>query len=422
MITMIVLAWIGAALLIVGALWDAFETIILPRRVTRRLRITRLVYLVTWRPWAAVCRRVQGGRREVFLSYFGPLALLLLLGIWAVCLVIGFALVQWALGSALEATLGGRPGFGTDIYMSGTTFFTLGIGDVVPRTGPARVVTVVESGTGFAFLALIIGYLPVLYQAFARREVNISLLDARAGSPPSATELLRRHGPDGGAEALGQLLHEWELWASELLESHLAYPSLAYFRSHHDNQSWVTAITTILDVCALILVGVDGAPKKAAKLTYAMARHAAVDLSQVLNVRPLMAPRERLSLEQLAQMRATLASAGVPLRAGEDADRKLEHLRATYEPFVCALAEQLLLPLPPWLPVPGAHDDWETSAWDRVDGALLDEEQPIGVSRAASAPASHFRVTRRRAPAPAGRDRVEGEVDTPAPLGEQQGR
>ncbi len=260
---MVVLAWIAALLLIVGALWDAFETIVLPRRVIRRLRLTRFFYAMSWAPWAAMARRLHGGRREEFLSYYGPLALIVLLGVWALCLVVGFGLIQWALGSAVVVSLGGRSSFATDLYMSGTTFFTLGLGDVVPRTTFARAVTVVEGGTGFAFLALVIAYLPALNQSFSRRETGVSLLDARAGSPPTASEMFRRHGREPGMESLRQLLYDWERWSAEFLEGHLSYPVLAYFRSQHDNQSWLAALTAILDTSALVVAGVRGQGQRA---------------------------------------------------------------------------------------------------------------------------------------------------------------
>src|SRR5207302_1981292 len=129
------------ALWIAVIMWDAFEAIVLPRRVTRRLRPARMFYRVTWRLWSAVARRMRpGGRRE--------------------------------------------------------TFFSLGLGDVTPTSRAGRAVMVIEAGVGFGFLALVIGYLPVLYQSFSRRELNITLLDARAGSPPSAEELLRGVGAD----------------------------------------------------------------------------------------------------------------------------------------------------------------------------------------------------------------------------------
>ena len=360
---MAIFAAICALILILAVLWDTFETIILPRRVRRRLRLTRLIYRFTWAPWAFIGRRMPRAR-EGFLSLYGPLALLLLLAIWAVILVIGFALLQWALGSRLVVPTG-RVSFGTDLYMSGTTFFTLGLGDVVPISPLARAATVLESGTGFAFLAVVIGYLPILYQAFSRREVVISLLDARAGSPPSAAELLRRNAERGSVEALTSLLADWERWSAELLESHLSYPSLGYFRSQHENQSWLSSLTAILDVCALIMVGVDDVPKLQARLTFAMARHAAVDLSQVFDALPHTGKPKvtsgRLAPEDLAQLRAMLVGAGLQLREGPEAAAKLMHMRKQYEPYVLALSHYLLLSLPPWLPAPGAQDDWETS-------------------------------------------------------------
>src|SRR5262249_8309872 len=256
-------------------------------------------------------------------------------------------------------------------------FFTLGIGDVLPHTALGRLVVVLEAGLGFAFLALIISYMPVLNQAFSQREVNVSLLDARAGSPPSAAELLRRPAGVGCTEALAQLFREGERWSAELLESHLSYPILAYYRSQHQEQSWLAGLTTLLDVAALLLVGIDGAPTRPAQLLFAMARHAAADLSHILGTRPPAVAPERPSAAHLAHPRAVLAQAGVPLREGPEADAMLTHLRQMYEPFVNALADRLLMPLPSWLPLPGATDVWKITAWgpaawsaeyDEVDG------------------------------------------------------
>jgi hypothetical protein len=355
------LVLIPALALIFGVLWDAFETVILPRRVRRRLRITSAVYQLTWTPWSAVARHMKASnRRESLLSLYGPLALIFLLVVWALGLIVGFALLELGCGSSLAAA-DGQHGFFTDLYMSGTTFFTLGLGDVVPRSDLARFLTVIEAGIGFAFLAVVIGYLPILYQAFSRREVEVSLLDARAGSPSSAVELLRRHAGVEGADDLCQLLRGWEHWSAELLESHLSYPSLGYFRSQHEHQSWVAALTTILDACALILAGVEQGPRHQAKLTFAMARHAAVDLSQVFSAHPVQTKEDRLPAADLGHLRELLATAGVMPAPAEAADTKLRHLRGMYEPYAVALAEQLLTPLPPWLPADGAKDDWQTS-------------------------------------------------------------
>jgi hypothetical protein len=221
--------------------------------------------------------------------------------------------------------------------------------------------TVIEAGVGFGVLALVIGYLPVLYQAFSRREVSISLLDARAGSPPSAVELLRRHMRDFGVEALTTQLRSWEAWAAELMESQLSYPSLSYFRSQHENQSWLGALTVMLDACALVLAGADDVPQQQARLTFAIARHAAVDLAQVFGADYRNFKDDRLAPADQARLRAALDAAGMPLRTGDEADAKLARLRRMYEPYVIALANYLVITLPPWLPVPGALDDWQSS-------------------------------------------------------------
>lgn len=367
-------AVVGVVLIFV-VLLDAFETVVLPRRVSRRLRLARLVLRPTWRLWSWPARRHwrSGERRESYLSFYGPFALMLLIGVWATALVGGFALVLWGLGAKL-ATTAGDAGFGTALYASGTTFFTLGLGDVLPHTAIGRVLVVLEAGMGFAFLALIISYMPVLYQAFSQREVNVSLLDARAGSPPSAAELLHRHVGEDFEPAVAQLLMEWERWSAELLESHLSYPILAYYRSQHEHESWLAGLTTILDVAALIIVGIDGAPTRPARLAFAMARHAAADLSHILATRPKAHYPGRLPPADLAQLRALLARAGVPLREGPEADKKLTRLRQMYEPFVSGLADRLLMPLPNWLPAPGVKDAWQITAWGTEEWSVTHDE------------------------------------------------
>lgn len=354
-----------AVLLILVVLWDAFETIILPRRVTHSFRLARVFYRSMWLPWSAIARRMRdGGRRENFLSYFGPLSLILLLVVWAVSLVSGFAALYWALGAQMR-TPDGSAGFLTDLYMSGVTFFTLGFGDVVPVLPLGRIIAVLEAGLGFGFLALVVGYLPALNQAFSRREVNVSMLDARAGSPSSAVEMLRRHGRDKDLAESRQFLNDWERWSADLLESHLSYPVLCYFRSQHEHQSWVAALTTILDTCALVITSIEGVPPRQAQLTFAMARHAAVDLSQIFNTPPLPPDPDRLPASDLARMRVLLDESGLSLQTDAEAERQFAELRGMYEPYVNALASRLLMPLPPWLPLQDAQDAWQTSAWER---------------------------------------------------------
>ncbi|MGA7616485.1 MAG: potassium channel family protein [Thermoanaerobaculia bacterium] len=349
-------------ILIYIVLWDGFETILMARRVARRLRITRAFYTLTWTPWARLSGFVPGGnRRESFLSIYGPLSFVLLLGIWAGTLITGFALLYWGAGTVMHVPPE-TEGFSAHLYFSGSTFFTLGLGDVRPITTFGRVLTVIEAGTGFGFLALVIGFLPGLSEAFSRREVNIALLDARAGSPPTALELLRRHGNVAGCRDLSDFLHDWERWSSELLESHISFPVLAFFRSQHDNQSWLGALTTVLDSAALVVVGIDGAPTRPAWLTFAMARHAMVDMCSVLHVAPREPSRERLSAEDLSRLRQELESAGIPLRDGDEADAKLRELRAMYEPYAIALELHLRMRLPEWLPREPVKENWQGGA------------------------------------------------------------
>lgn len=362
---MTAVAAVAGVALILLVLWEGFETIVLPRRVTRQIRLTRLFYRATWTLWGATLGTIASPkRRDTYLSFYGPLSLLGLLVVWAAALVLGFGLVHWAFGSQVNVPAGTEAGFWTDLYLSGTTFFTLGLGDVTPRSPLGRFLTVVESGTGFAFLAIVIGYGPMIFQAFSRREVNITLLDARAGSPPSATELLRRHARDYGAESLVQLLRDWERWSAELLESHLSYPVLCYFRSQHDNENWLASLTTMLDTCALVRVGVEGVPPAQAALTFAIARHAVVDLAQIFSTPPDRSAPDRLPPEQLAELRRLLTEAGCKLQEGAEAEQRLTELRGMYEPYVQALAGYLRFALPGWLPSQRLRDNWQTSAWE----------------------------------------------------------
>jgi predicted membrane protein len=357
----------GIALILI-ILWDAFETIILPRRVTRRLRLTSLFYQSIWMVCSGLVRAMHNRkRRDKYLGLFGPLSLLLLLTLWVVGLIAGYALVNWGLETKLNVTAEtGR--FVTYLYISGETFFTLGYGDIVPQSTVGRAISVIEAANGFGLLAIVIGYLPVLYQAFSRREVNIALLDARAGSPSSAAEMLRRHGESDQLFDLNAVLHEWEHWSAELLESHLSYPVLCYFRSQHDNQSWLSSLTTILDTCALVIVGVGNTPTWQAKLTFAMARHAVVDLAQIFRTTPKNPDVAlcRLLPNDFERMRELLATVDTHLQDGEEAAARLEELRAMYEPYVCALSEMLLMPLPPWIVREETIDNWKTSAWGRI--------------------------------------------------------
>lgn len=363
-----IVATIAGIGLIVLILVEGFETVIQPRRVTRRYRIARVYVMVFWAAWHWAARKLfsKPRRRAAFLSVFGPLSLLGIFTTWILGLLVGFGILHWGAGDAISLNVGGgEVGIGAYLYLSGTTFFTLGYGDITP-TGPlGRVLAVAESGLGFGFLAAILSYLPVLFQAYSRREVSISLLDARAGSPPAAIQLINRAARAKNLAGLELFLGEWERWAAELLESQLSFPVLAYYRSQHDNQSWLAALTTILDTCAILMTQVREVNNYQAQVTFAIARHAAVDLTLILRAKAPAAgwAGDRLPPEQFILLRAAMENAGIDLCDSAEAEQKLRNLRGTYEPFLEGLGMRLLLAIPPLMSADGIADNWQRSAW-----------------------------------------------------------
>ncbi len=367
-----ILAMFAGVICLWIVLVDAFQTIILPRRATGRFRLTRIFYISTWRPWAFFARRIGSSRRrETAFSFYGPLSLILLLVVWAAAMVLGFGLVFYALGSPFHQA-GNQPDFRSDLYVSGTTLFTLGLGDVTPRTEAARALTILESGTGLGFLAVVMGYFPVLYSAFSRREVSISLLDARAGSPPTAAELLRRHSHQGAEQALAVLLMEWERWSAELLESHISYPLLCYFRSQHTNQSWLSALTAILDASALLITGIRAQEARQAQLTFAMARHALVDLTQILGLQPFGHAPDRLPSESYRKLYELLCQSGIDICRDDHSSERLREMRSLYEGYAEALSKYLFMPLPPWIAGQPHKDNWMAVRKLRIEAEAAD--------------------------------------------------
>lgn len=351
---------LAGLIIIAFVLGEAFEALVLPRRVIRPFRFTRFYYRAGWQVWTTAAAIVRNPRRrQTVLSVFGPLSLLVLFALWAAGLILGFGLLQHALASPDRS-------LPDSLYLSGTTFTTLGYGDITPAGSTARILAVIEAATGFGFFAIVIGYLPVLYQAFSRREAFIGLLDARAGSPPSGGQMLLRTPPSrDGSKCLTAFLAEAERWAAELLEGHLSFPVLGFYRSQHDNQSWLAALTCVLDACALALTVVEGADRPQARLTFAMARHTVVDLGLVLRRPPTVAAEDRLPAVRLEELLAALRAAGVTLRDDDAARARLTELRGLYEPFIAGLGERFRLPVPAVWPADERPDNWQTSAWMR---------------------------------------------------------
>ncbi len=343
---------------------------LLPRRVHRRLRLTRILFDAGWAVWTWTALRLPAGPpRERFLSVFGALSMVVLFSLWAAVLIVGFGLMEWSVRGPADMT----SRLGEQIYFSGVTFFTLGYGDVVPHTSLARLFAVVEAGTGFGFIAVVIGYLPVLYQLFARREAHVIQLDGRAGSPPTACAMLTRHAESGGLAKLDELLREWEVWGAELLESHLSYPMLVYYRSQHDNQSWLSALAAVMDACALILVGVEALPPLQARMTFTMGRQILVEMARSLGISPSRYDGgDRMPHADYLLLEEAFAEVGLDWKAGVQSEELLIALRATYEPLLDGLASALLLSLPGWLPVEGP-DHWERGHRGLIASRLVEQ-------------------------------------------------
>jgi hypothetical protein len=226
-----------------GVLWDGFATIILPRTVAPMRRLSGRFYRSSWWLWAAVGRRIPRSRlRLVFLSIYGPLSVMLLLILWAGLMIVAFALIF----QGLEPRFLPAPetlGFVRLLYMSGSIFLTLGVGDVTSPDVMAQLFILLEAASGYIFLALVITYMPVLEQAYSAREVGNLLIHSRAGRPPSATNLLRRYATTERTEVLRSILREAERWMAENLQSHLSHPVLSFYRAQHWGQSWPRAAT-----------------------------------------------------------------------------------------------------------------------------------------------------------------------------------
>lgn len=352
-----ILLSIFALAIIVIILWDAFETIILPRRVNRRIRLARIFYRSLWKLWKKGIKLFKSpSYTKNFLSFFGPLSLVLLLEFWTISLIMGFALLNFGLQDFQSKQ--GDMNFLSYLFASGETFFPVGLVDSIPHEPLARFICIIEAGTGLALLAMVIGYFPVLYQGFSRREVNINLLDSRAGSPPNALYFLQQYSEADIIEELKPQLERWEEWCAELLETHISYPVLAYYRSQHDNQSWIAALLMILDSSAIILASKNKILHTSAKSTFAIARHAAVDLTQAFFLIPHSPSPDRLPSEDYKELRNSLKNSDISLKNETESETKLNYLRKIYEPYIYSLSNYFLMPITPFILKTEIEEAW----------------------------------------------------------------
>ena len=310
-----VLVGLFGGALVLSMLMEIFVAFLLPRRVKRDPKIVRSIFTFAWGPWRWMARRLPAQAADTMLGIYGPFGLLLNLVLWVAAMMLGYACLQWAGGSHL--TVGHAVSFGNDLYFSAATMAASAPDGMGAHSTFARIVQVVDAGSGLAVIAIVIGYLPSLYQAFSRREATVSQLDARAGSPPSAGRLVLRSTQRDGWPALNRYLSGWETWVAELMETHLAYPVLAYFRSQHVNQNWLSAMCALLDACAFTVSAAPPGTVDSARFTFAIARHAVVDLSYSFHVEPSPPEVDRLPIEDLRELLRQLHEVGVEPGADE---------------------------------------------------------------------------------------------------------
>jgi hypothetical protein len=345
-----------------GVLWDGFATIVLPRTVAPMRRLSGRFYKRSWRIWAALGRRIEPPElRLSFLSVYGPISVMVLLILWGALVIVAFTMIYQALGPRFQAA-NGPVDLGTLLYMSGSTFLTLGLGDVTSADPIGRCFIILETATGYIFLGLIITYMPLLDQAYGAREIGNLLIHSRAGQPPSAIKLLHRYAGTDRADLLRGNLREGERWMAEILQSHLSHPVLSFYRAQHWGYSWLTSLTTLLDTCSLLIAGGEGSPKEQARLTYRMGLHLLKDLTEavVISVDPQCKPR--LAETDLPALHAALESSGIPLALGPGEAIELLRLARRYDVYLIPLSAWLVTPLPSWIPQTEGVEDPDAEA------------------------------------------------------------
>jgi hypothetical protein len=330
--------------LVAYTLLDVFRTLVTPRAARGRLRLSRILFRPIWRPWRWIGLRAKTTQaRERILSPAAPFLFFVLLVGWVSLALFGYALILWS--PAFVDGIGPDGGsFGNALYVSGTSLFTLG--SVTGVTGWTRAIVVAEAATGLGLFAVVIAYLPVLYQAFNRREVGVLLLDARAGSPPSGPELLHRMGSGSVASSLHELLADWERWVADVLESHMSYPLLTLFRSPHDNTSWVTSLGSVLDAATLLLTAVENEPDERAVLLFGTGVHAVEDLFYYFRLTERKTVIERDEFEDVLD---DMKDDGFVIRPRDEAFARFTEKRAKYAPRLDALAVMLAAPPGLWI-------------------------------------------------------------------------
>ncbi len=335
---------IGFALVLV-ILVDVFQAVVVPRPTPARFRPGGILVRMTWRAWRRLGLRIASAdKRERVLGTFAPLAVVMLLLLWVGGLILGYGIEFHALRHQVRPV---PEDLGSALYFAGTSVLTIGFGDIVATSGLARAAAVAAGVSGFGVIALVISLLFSLYGSFQKREVLVVTLDARAGAPPSGVTFLETCARAGLLDDLPRIFAAWENWSAEVLDSHLAYPILAYFRSSHDNESWVSALGAMLDAATLVLTTVAEGPRGPAQMMFAVGRHLVEDLSRFFRLEQ----GEGVGVEryEFDQARERLARVGYRLLGAEESWLFFSRLRSTYADPLNTMAKFWAAPPAQWI-------------------------------------------------------------------------
>lgn len=334
----------GVALLLL-VFYDVFQSVVLPRPAVNKLATVRYLLRLQWTVWRWVGERIDNlPRRETWLATFGPIGVITIFLVWGAAIVLGYGLIFQSIPDQLHPT---PENFGTSLYFSAGTLVPLSYGDLIPVGEGARLATIAESATGVVLAALAITLLFSLNESFQRREEQVVTLDAIAGAPPSGVQLLENAAGHGMHEQLIKTFDDWREWAAAVLESHLAYPILIFFRSSHDNEAWVNSFGAVMDAAVLVLSTVEDESAGAAHLVFKVGNHLVEDLSWYFNYQRMEDPIvERMEYEQA---RERLVKAGYSVRPLEEAWLKFAQLRARYASPLNQLARQLSIIPAQWI-------------------------------------------------------------------------
>ena len=343
-----ILSIVVGAGIITLTLNDVFQSVVMPRATGRRFRISFYVWRSMWYLWPRVAWRVfaaNAGRREESLAIFAPFMLTVLIALWAGLLIFGFGTVLWGLRAGVSPA---HASFGTMIYFAGTSLLTIGFGDIVGRGALPRFVSLLAALAGLSFVSILTAFLFALFGSFQQRETFVVTVGARAGAPPSGVNLLAIAGYSRTSEDLSQLMLDAQRWSASVMESHLAYPMLAYFRSSHDDQSWIGTLGTLLDAATLMMTTLDGVRDGQARILYNVGRHATRDLSKYFRVDT---GEESVGIERSEFDHACdrLVAAGYDLRQRDEAWGRFSNLRSTYAPQLNMLARLFEIPPLQWI-------------------------------------------------------------------------